>query len=165
MTITSINETSYGGNVSQTITTTSGTGTISRNLNIEKDGTFKSVEVKNVNFVSVVQGETNSTEWTQTENMTTEGLWYWAGKNKENDTRCKEVIIIQATSENNIFSQTGDYSHSETNLSVYEGNDCPTEYSILDKLTSKEFVLTIESSDTDDNSSSISASSVKYIAK
>jgi hypothetical protein len=94
------------------------TGTYTWKITIEKDGTYKTERTEIVSGTSYTEKE--------------EGRWYFLDKNKDNDVKAKEWIVMQVTNRTTMYGST-------INTYTYEGDNF-TYYSI-DQLKSKEVVM------------------------
>ncbi|MBN2890371.1 MAG: hypothetical protein JXL97_00760 [Bacteroidales bacterium] len=115
------------------------TYTVEYEMTIEKDGTFKMEEKDTYNFDGSIYFETTKEE----------GVWYFAGANKDLDVKNKERVIFQVEKYTSIDSDGDTYTRN------YEGRSQNGDYLLLlDKLAKDEMVAVMETSwsDTDENS-------------
>jgi len=104
------------------------TGTYTYDINFEKNGAFS------LDFTEIINGNLYST--------TIKGLWSWMGKNKNQDLKAKETLLLTETSYVSSFSGS---SYTTT-----WQNPVLREAWILDKLSDKEMVVKFKSSVNDD---------------
>jgi hypothetical protein len=87
---------------------------------IKKDGTFESV-INNNGTIT-----------------TTEGAWYFGGKNKELNLKDEESVVF-------IFTSVT----SGNTISTYSGSSCPMQIMVLDELKNKEMIIKVYGSELD----------------
>ncbi len=137
-TTTTYSGTTYTNTVVDDNGSDSNTGTVAYSVTFNNDGTFD----------RVVNITVNNDTYTSVTITTDKGVWYWACKNNELDTKNKEVLVMQLSSQITTFTAG---SYNTTDSYTWEGLNCPLEYLKIKGLSSKEITFNMEGKYTDND--------------
>ena len=166
-TYTSTSTSTYSGTSLITSTSTSSGGTTTTTgdttdvytleVTFDKSGTYTQTEFE----------KNESTGYTYEKTTVTKGIWYWNGKNKDEEIKSKEMVVMETTEITETESTTvGGVTTTDTDTDRYTGSSSMVTRAKLDQLSGSTLVYKSEGSydnvDTDSPYTSSTTSTVTF---